>query len=57
MLDRADELQGKHTLFGRVIGDTIYSTRSESSSQQCLNSSLDVMKIGELELGEDERPV
>lgn len=24
--DRADELQGKHTLFGRVIGDTLYST-------------------------------
>lgn len=25
MADRADELHGKHTLFGRVIGDTIYS--------------------------------
>ena len=25
MLDRADELQGKHTLFGRCVGDTIYS--------------------------------
>ena len=24
-LDRADELHGKHTLFGRVIGDTVYS--------------------------------
>ncbi|EKM82202.1 hypothetical protein AGABI1DRAFT_112286, partial [Agaricus bisporus var. burnettii JB137-S8] len=24
-LDRADELHGKHTLFGRVIGDTIYN--------------------------------
>ncbi|KAH9066535.1 cyclophilin-like protein [Lactarius vividus] len=23
-LDRADELQGKHTLFGRCVGDTIY---------------------------------
>jgi peptidyl-prolyl cis-trans isomerase SDCCAG10 len=23
--DRADELHGKHTLFGRVIGDTVYS--------------------------------
>lgn len=24
-LDRADELHGKHTLFGRCVGDTIYS--------------------------------
>jgi hypothetical protein len=24
-IDRADELQGKHTLFGRCVGDTIYS--------------------------------
>ncbi|EMD38986.1 hypothetical protein CERSUDRAFT_46786 [Gelatoporia subvermispora B] len=40
-LDRADELHGKHTLFGRVIGDTIFN----------------VLKIGEMEIGEDERPV
>ncbi|KAJ7065459.1 cyclophilin-like domain-containing protein [Mycena amicta] len=40
-LDRADELQGKHTLFGRCMGDTVYN----------------VMKIGEMELGENERPV
>ncbi|KAG2110502.1 cyclophilin-like domain-containing protein [Suillus discolor] len=40
-LDRADELHGKHTLFGRVIGDTVYN----------------VMKIGEMEIGENERPV
>ncbi|KAL0571554.1 Peptidyl-prolyl isomerase cwc27 [Marasmius crinis-equi] len=40
-LDRADELQGKHTLFGRVIGDTVYN----------------VLKIGELELDKNERPV
>lgn len=25
LTDRADELHGKHTLFGRVMGDTIYS--------------------------------
>ena len=24
-IDRADELHGKHTLFGRCIGDTVYS--------------------------------
>ncbi|ESK93192.1 peptidyl-prolyl cis-trans isomerase cwc27-like protein [Moniliophthora roreri MCA 2997] len=40
-LDRADELHGKHTLFGRVIGDTVYN----------------VMKIGEMELDKNERPV
>lgn len=26
--DRADELHGKHTLFGKVVGDTLYSTSS-----------------------------
>jgi len=40
-LDRADELHGKHTLFGRVVGDTIFN----------------VLKIGELELGADELPL
>ncbi|KIK55244.1 hypothetical protein GYMLUDRAFT_205728 [Collybiopsis luxurians FD-317 M1] len=40
-LDRADELHGKHTLFGRCIGDTFYN----------------VLKIGELELDSNERPV
>ncbi|KAF8842324.1 cyclophilin-like protein [Paxillus ammoniavirescens] len=40
-LDRADELHGKHTLFGRVIGDTLYN----------------VLKIGEMEIAENERPV
>ncbi|KAF9219956.1 cyclophilin-like protein [Gyrodon lividus] len=40
-LDRADELHGKHTLFGRVVGDTLYN----------------VLKIGEMEVGENERPV
>ena len=24
-LDRADELHGKHTVFGRCIGDTVFS--------------------------------
>lgn len=28
--DRADELHGKHTLFGRVVGDTLYSTSSNN---------------------------
>ncbi|OJT15371.1 Peptidyl-prolyl isomerase CWC27 [Trametes pubescens] len=40
-LDRADELHGKHTLFGRVIGDTIYN----------------VLKIGEMEIDANERPL
>ena len=25
LIARTDELHGKHTLFGRVVGDTIYS--------------------------------
>ncbi|KAF9564912.1 cyclophilin-like protein [Agrocybe pediades] len=40
-LDRADELHGKHTLFGRCMGDTVYN----------------VMKIGEMELDKEGRPV
>ncbi|KAK0497468.1 cyclophilin-like protein [Armillaria luteobubalina] len=40
-LDRADELHGKHTLFGRLVGDTVYN----------------VMKIGEMELDSDGRPL
>ncbi len=31
-VDRADELQGKHTLFGRCVGDTIYSASSSFST-------------------------
>ena len=30
--DRADELHGKHTLFGRCVGDTIYSVSFTTSS-------------------------
>jgi len=40
-LDRADELHGKHTLFGRCVGDTIYN----------------VMKISAMELDDDGRPL
>ncbi|GLB43339.1 putative PPIases accelerate the folding of proteins [Lyophyllum shimeji] len=40
-LDRADELHGKHTLFGRVMGDTIFN----------------VLKIGEMEIDKEGRPV
>ncbi|KAH7908624.1 cyclophilin-like domain-containing protein [Hygrophoropsis aurantiaca] len=40
-LDRADELHGKHTLFGRCMGDTVYN----------------VLKIGESEIDANERPV
>ncbi|CAL1715365.1 unnamed protein product [Somion occarium] len=40
-LDRADELHGKHTVFGRVVGDTLYN----------------VLKIGEMEVDENERPL
>ncbi|THH32054.1 hypothetical protein EUX98_g2132 [Antrodiella citrinella] len=40
-LDRAEELHGKHTLFGRVLGDTIFN----------------VLKIGSMEVDENERPL
>ncbi|KAI8082530.1 cyclophilin-like domain-containing protein [Gilbertella persicaria] len=40
-LDRADELTRKHTLFGRVAGETLFN----------------VMKMTELELDENERPL
>ncbi|KAH9921730.1 cyclophilin-like protein [Epithele typhae] len=40
-LNRADELNGKHTLFARVIGDTFFN----------------VLKIGEMELDGNERPL
>ncbi|KAH9807727.1 cyclophilin-like domain-containing protein [Melampsora americana] len=40
-LDRADELQDKHTIFGSVIGDTIYN----------------VIRLSEAEVDRKERPV
>ncbi|KAH9849881.1 cyclophilin-like protein, partial [Lenzites betulinus] len=40
-LNRADELNGKHTLFGRIVGDTIFN----------------VLKIGEMEVDANERPL
>ncbi|KAF9653306.1 cyclophilin-like protein [Thelephora ganbajun] len=40
-LDRAEELHGKHTAFGRCVGDTIYN----------------VMKIGAMEIDKNERPI
>ncbi|KAI0825727.1 cyclophilin-like domain-containing protein [Irpex lacteus] len=40
-LDRAEELHGKHTLFGRVVGDTIYN----------------VVRIGGMEVDDNERPL
>ncbi|XP_072272461.1 spliceosome-associated protein CWC27 homolog isoform X2 [Pyxicephalus adspersus] len=40
-LGRADELNNKHTIFGKVTGDTIYN----------------LLRLTEVEIGEDERPV
>ncbi|KAG8916991.1 Peptidyl-prolyl isomerase cwc27 [Tulasnella sp. 417] len=40
-LDRTDELNGKHTLWGRCVGDTFFNA----------------LKIGQAEIGSDERPV
>ncbi|KAI8917815.1 peptidyl-prolyl isomerase cwc27 [Powellomyces hirtus] len=40
-LDRTDELNRKNTLFGKIVGDTIFN----------------LLKFGELEADEDERPL
>ncbi|CAG8499877.1 11641_t:CDS:2 [Paraglomus brasilianum] len=40
-LDRTEELQNKHTIFGKVAGDTIFN----------------VIKMGEAEIDNDERPL
>lgn len=40
-LGRADELNSKHTIFGKVTGDTIYN----------------ILRLAEVDIGEDERPV
>ena len=47
-VDRADELNGKHTLFGRVIGDTFFSKFGLPSYLHQSNYSKDVLKIGEM---------
>lgn len=49
--DRADELHGNHTLFGRVVGDTLYSTYVVYYSSLCSLPVLciaDALKIGEM---------
>ncbi|KAM4709014.1 spliceosome-associated protein CWC27 homolog [Discoglossus pictus] len=40
-LGRADELNNKHTIFGKVTGDTVYN----------------LLRLTEVDIGEDERPV
>ena len=47
-VDRADELHGKHTMFGRCVGDTVYSAFFPLSLSYAVNScsNSDVMKIG-----------
>ncbi|CAM9228429.1 unnamed protein product, partial [Lampetra fluviatilis] len=40
-LDRADELNGKHSIFGKVVGDTLYN----------------VLRLAEVEIGPNDRPI
>ncbi|KAJ8331683.1 Peptidyl-prolyl isomerase cwc27 [Batrachochytrium dendrobatidis] len=40
-LGKTEELNHKNTIFGKIVGDTIYN----------------MLKIGELEIGDDERPI
>ncbi|KAG6889237.1 hypothetical protein C0992_005876 [Termitomyces sp. T32_za158] len=57
-LDRADELHGKHTLFGRVMGDTFFSASTQRLHLNKQPDALqDVLKIGEMEIDKDGRPV
>lgn len=52
-LDRGDELNGKHTLFGRIQGPTYYS--------MCLSHivklTTDVLNIGNLDVDAEEKPL
>lgn len=40
-LDKAEELTRKHTMFGRIVGDTVFN----------------LLRIGDVDLDKDERPV
>ena len=61
-LDKADELTNKHTMFGKVVGNTIYST----SFLEFIGSGrkkggdrlmVDLMDLTQLDVDENERPV
>jgi peptidyl-prolyl cis-trans isomerase SDCCAG10 len=55
-LDKADELTNKHTMFGKVVGNTIYSM-SPLPSQVQAGLMVDVMDLSELDVDAEERPI
>lgn len=55
-LDKADELTNKHTMFGKVVGNTIYSM-SPLPSQVQAGLMIDLMDLSELDVDAEERPI
>ena len=55
-LDRAEELTGRHTLFGKIAGNTIFSG-SQASTLDSAYTIADVLNIGNLEIDDTERPL
>jgi peptidyl-prolyl cis-trans isomerase SDCCAG10 len=55
-LDKADELTGKHTAFGRISGNTIFSRWKAIWLCRAVTDEIDVLSIGELDVDADERP-
>jgi cyclophilin family peptidyl-prolyl cis-trans isomerase len=57
-LDKADELTNKHTLFGKVVGNTIYSElNSTLIPMKEWQLMIDLMDLSQLDVDENERPV
>jgi cyclophilin family peptidyl-prolyl cis-trans isomerase len=57
-LDKADELTNKHTLFGKVVGNTIYSEFNSTLIQMKeWQLMIDLMDLSQLDVDENERPV
>ena len=62
-LDKADELTNKHTMFGKVVGNTIYSMSlfleviSYGWKKGGDRLMIDLMDLTQLDVDENERPV
>jgi cyclophilin family peptidyl-prolyl cis-trans isomerase len=65
-LDKADELTNKHTMFGKVVGNTIYSMFSfppfilnglTTRRRKVKMLMIDLMDLTQLDVDENERPV
>ena len=58
-LDRADELHGKHTLFGRCVGDTVYNVMKigEMGKWACTQDEVELTVCALAETDNNERPL